>query len=179
MALGFQRSLRWVAARSAASGRVGADSGTVPSSSPTVSSRCTRASGRGEPSHSTACAASSSSASPGLGRPRTAARAFAIRVASTTDAVDASRFSRRRAWATRTSQVVDTSVPGSCAIQWVKRCWYQPGAVTPAPYPLRRLSRFEVHGTQVTATLAFGRPASTLLSAATGGKPAGSSAGAW
>ena len=115
-------------ARSLASGTIGVDSGTRPSSSPMTRVRSTRRSGRSEPSVSTARAASVSSARPTDGRPRTAASAPANRVASTTDAVDASRFSPRSARATRTNHDGTTSSSGV-----TKRWWYHPGERTPAP----------------------------------------------
>src|SRR5207237_6483426 len=60
----------------------------------------------------------------------------------------------------------------------VARCRYQPGASTPAPYPDRRASNAEVHGTQVAATFSFGNPLSRALSAEAGGNVSGRSAGA-
>ena len=85
-AVGFSRSERWVAARSAASGTIGVSAGTVPRSSPTTSRLAMTASGRSDPSHSTARVASVSSSSPTDGRPRTAASDSARRTASTTEA---------------------------------------------------------------------------------------------
>ena len=109
-------------------------------------------------------AASSSSASPTDGRPRTAARAVASRDASTIEAVDASSCWVRSSRATRTSQPVASDSSSSSRDQWSKRYWYQPGDVTPAPYPLARASRPDDHGAQVAATFALGRPLSSAVS---------------
>ena len=54
-------------------------------------------------------------------------------------------------------------------VQWSKRCWYQPGDVTPAPYPLASASRPDDHGAQVAATFVLGSPLSRSLSRACGG----------
>ena len=59
VAAGLSRTARCWRSRSAASGTIGARSGTAPSSRPTTSESCTRARGTRDPSHSTASAASS------------------------------------------------------------------------------------------------------------------------
>ena len=51
----------------------------------------------------------------------------------------------------------------------VNRWWYQPGEVTPAPYPLAFASRPCVQGTHVQATLRFGRPFRIRWSCVAGG----------
>ncbi len=52
------------------------------------------------------------------------------------EAVEASSCWPRSSRATRTSQVVASESSSCSRVQWSKRCWYQPGDVTPAPYPL-------------------------------------------
>ncbi|CAM5374145.1 hypothetical protein SVIOM74S_06581 [Streptomyces violarus] len=83
-ASGFSRSRRWSRARSLCNGTAGADAGTSPSTSPTISRSCTSASGTSEPSHITARTASVVSLRPGSGRPRIAASVSASRTASMT-----------------------------------------------------------------------------------------------
>jgi len=51
----------------------------------------------------------------------------------------------------------------------VNRWWYQPGEVTPAPYPDAVASRECVHGTQVRVVFRFRIPRSSAASADAGG----------
>ena len=54
----------------------------------------------------------------------------------------------------------------------VNRWWYQPGEVTPAPYPLGDASRPCVHGTQVRRPWRFGSPLSSARVGVAGGSGA-------
>ncbi len=110
---GRRRRFCCAAAGRAASGIMGASSGTCPRRSPTISFSWISRSGRSSPKQKTARTASFSSGRPGSGRPRSAARVSARRTASMTCADEASRSSARSRWATRVSQRMVTSVDES------------------------------------------------------------------
>ena len=173
-AVRFSRADRAAASRSRASGTCGIPSGTAPSSWPTTTSSWITCSGSGRPPHSTARAASVHSARPARGRPRNDARLAASRAASIADAVGADRSAFRIARATFTIQR-STRWSSSVAKQWA----YQPGEVTPAPYPDPAARRPDVHGTHVTATFCRRSPFSVVVSAVLVGNRSGVSAGAW
>ena len=137
-------SRRAVAVRSASNGVRGTSSGTSPSSSPTIASRVTRSRARSFPSHSTARVASCTSGSPGMGRPRSTARASASRMPSMTCADEVGRSCSRSTAPTWVSQ--RSTGRSGAANRW----WYQPGERTPAPYPEEAASLPWDHGTQVS-----------------------------
>ncbi len=101
----------------------------------------------------TVSAASSTSASPGRGRLRRAARAVAARVAAMRSSGDADMPRSRSSRAAPTNQRPTPASPGC----W-NTCAYQPGLRTPAPYPLAEARRRWVHGTQLNPTFTLGNP---------------------
>ena len=144
---------------------MGVESGTEPTAVPTTSASLTNVIGAEPPSPRTAAAASVTSASPANGRRRSVARASARRAASMTWAGEAGYPPARSTAAASQNQRATTSGP-ACANRW----WYQPGARTPAPYPVAAASRRLVHGTQVMATFTFGTFPSTAASLGRAGR---------
>ncbi len=162
---GRSRSRRCCLARSAASGAIGASSGTVPIARPTINRSRTIAISTSDPSVTTVRMASVSSSRDGIARPRNAARVSARRVASIRCAGEMSRSSARNVRATR---AIHVTTSGSRPDQ---RCSYQPGDGTPAPYPEAAEMRSYVQGTHAALTLTAGGEAfSSLASWAADGR---------
>ena len=130
---GLRRHFFCWCARSRASGTIGVRSGTWPISVPITSSSLMslhRDIGA-VAEHRSGGVTDLGQARPGDDR-ATPPENDARRVASTTSAADIAKSARRNTHAASVNQ------RAMCrAGVWLNRWWYQPGALTPAPYPLR------------------------------------------